>query len=476
MAVFEYRGLISASGKQVHGVRDADNPKVLRAALKREGILLTSANEDTKGGAGNRKAIDFGAMFRRVTVTDVAMMTRQLATLVGAGIPLVESVSALTEQVEKLELKRVLTQVRDRLNEGISLMKALEPHPKVFPPLYVNMVAAGEASGTLEQVLERLADFMESQARLRGKVSAALAYPALMLIIGTALISVMMVAVVPKVTQIFASLDHALPWYTATLIFVSDVLSSPQTGGFVLMLATMVCGRKAIQMRKSGPQTKEEALAKKSISGWLLGTIVLIGLIGLSIFFVVESVVGFFEGLGMGFVAGILLARFVAFLGTPPGRLWRDTRALRMPIFGPLFRMLAVARFARTLSTLLEAGVPLLKCMEIVRNVIGNAKLEKTVEEAAISIREGASIAAPLKRSGDFPPIVIHMIAVGEKSGQLEKMLENVAKAYDTQVDTRVQALTSLLEPLMIIFMGGAVGFIAFSIMMPLIQMNDFVQ
>ena len=147
MAVFEYRGLVVASGKQVHGVRDADNPKVLRSALKREGILLTSAQEDTKAKAASGKKLDFGALLRRVSVIDVAMMTRQLATLVSAGIPLVESVSALTEQVDKLELKRVLTQVRDRLNEGSSLAKSLEPHPDVFPPLYVNMVAAGEASG-----------------------------------------------------------------------------------------------------------------------------------------------------------------------------------------------------------------------------------------------------------------------------------------------------------------------------------------
>src|SRR5215468_9070758 len=199
MAVFEYTGLVSASGKQVKGVRDADNAKVLRAVLKREGVLLTSANETEGAQAAKKRDIDIGAFFRSVSGADIAMMTRQLATLVNAGIPLVEAVAALTEQVDKIELKRVLTQVRDRLNEGISLAKALEPHPKVFSPLYVNMVAAGEASGTLEQVLERLADFMENSSRLRGKVVAALAYPALMAVIGTALIAIMMTAVVPKV-------------------------------------------------------------------------------------------------------------------------------------------------------------------------------------------------------------------------------------------------------------------------------------
>src|SRR3954468_1088525 len=207
MAVFVYRGLLVASGKQVSGVRDADNPKVLRTALKREGILLTEASEETGKKKGGR-AINFGAFFNRVSVSDVAMMTRQLATLVGAGIPLVESVSALTEQVEKDELKKVLANVRDDLNEGTALAKAIEPHGHIFPPIYVNMVAAGEASGTLEQVLERLADFMEGAARLRGKVTAALAYPLLMALIGTLLISVLMVAVVPKVTAIFESLDR----------------------------------------------------------------------------------------------------------------------------------------------------------------------------------------------------------------------------------------------------------------------------
>src|SRR5579864_8707400 len=214
MAVFEYRGILAVSGKNVHGVRDADNTKALRATLKREGILLTGVREEVKAKSGGRKSLDAGSIFRRVSVGDVAIMTRQLATLVSAGIPLVEAVGALIEQVEKLELKRVLTQVVDRLNEGSSLAKALEPHSHVFSNLYVSMVAAGEASGTLEAVLERLADFMESQSKLRGKVAAALAYPALMMVIGSALITVMMVVVVPKVTAIFESLDRALPWYT----------------------------------------------------------------------------------------------------------------------------------------------------------------------------------------------------------------------------------------------------------------------
>jgi len=407
MAVFEFRGVLASTGKPVKGVRDAENAKALRTILKRDGILLTLA-EESLAKAKSKRDIDLFKFLRRVSIDDVAIMTRQLATLVRAGIPLVDSLGALVDQVEKEELKRVLTVVREKLNEGTSFAKTLEQHPRAFPPLFVNMVAAGEASGTLEQVLERLADFMEAQSRLRGKVGAALAYPILMMIIGTTLISVLMVAVVPKVTTIFESMDRALPWYTQVLIATSNFAAN---------------------------------------YWWLL-----LGLLG------------------------IFVWRFRKWKKTKEGRLKWDGFTLRTPIFGKLLQMLAVARFAKTLATLLAAGVPLLKAMDIVCNVLDNALLEEVVREATGSIREGESIADPLKRSGQFPPIVTHMIAVGEKSGQLEQMLESVATAYDAQVETRVQALTSLLEPLMIVFMGGAVAFIAFSILMPLIQMNEFVQ
>src|SRR5689334_9426635 len=225
MAVFEFRGVVASTGKAVKGVRDAENAKALRSLLRRDGILLTLATEEAAAKAKKKGDIDLLKFFRRIGAADIAVMTRQLATLVRAGIPLVDAIGALVDQVEKEELKRVLTVVREKLNEGTSFAKALEQHPKAFPPIFINMVAAGEASGTLEQVLERLADFMEGQARLRAKVSAALAYPVLMAIIGTLLISVLMVAVVPKVTAIFESLDRALPWYTQVLIGTSNFLA-----------------------------------------------------------------------------------------------------------------------------------------------------------------------------------------------------------------------------------------------------------
>src|SRR5687768_840664 len=211
MAVYEYRGIQIDSGKPVKGFRDADNAKALRALLRRDGVLLTLATEENERKARTKRDIDLFAFFRRPSSSDIAVMTRQLATLVRAGVPLVDSIAALTEQVEKESLVKVLTSVRENLNEGTSFAKSLEMHPKVFPPLYVNMVAAGEASGTLESVLERLADFMEGQARLKGKVVSALAYPVLMMIIGTVMVGVLMVAVVPKVASIFENLGQALP-------------------------------------------------------------------------------------------------------------------------------------------------------------------------------------------------------------------------------------------------------------------------
>jgi general secretion pathway protein F len=406
VAVFEYRGILVGTGKPVKGVRDAENAKTLRAALRKDGVLLTVATEGKIAEAKSKKNIKLFEFFGRPSTSDVAILTRQLATLIGAGIPLFESLAALVEQVENEQLKRALTAVREQVREGTSFAKALEAHPTIFPPLYVNMVRAGEASGTLQQVLERLTQFMESQAKLKGKVTSALAYPILMAIIGTTLVSILMVAVVPNVTTIFASMDQALPWYTALLIATSDFMSS---------------------------------------YWWLLLTA-----LGLTIFF------------------------FRRWLGTTKGRLQWDGFLLRVPVFGKLVLMLSIARFARTLATLLSSGVALLQAMDIVSNVLGNAALEKVVLEAISSIREGQSIAEPLKRSGRFPPIVTHMITIGEKSGQLESMLESVSNAYDTEVENKVQMLTSLLEPLIIVMMGGIVGFIAVSILMPLIQMSSF--
>ena len=408
MAVFEFRGVEVTTGKAVKGFRDAENPKALRIALRRDGVMLTQATEESERKEKDKRKIDLFAVFKRPGASDVAVMTRQLATLVRAGVPLLESIAALTEQVENEQLVRILTNVRESLNAGTSFAKSLEAHPKTFPALYVNMIAAGEASGTLEAVLERLADFMEGQARLKSKVAGALAYPILLSIIGSGLVGFLMVGVIPKVKTVFDSLGQALPWYTQLLIIVSDIVA-----GY----------------------------------WWLI-----FGLLGVGIWL------------------------FRRWKRTPKGKLRWDVFMLRAPLFGRLNLLVAVARFSRTLSTLLSSGVQLLQAMEIGRNVLENAKLEAVVSDAIGSIRGGESIAEPLKRSKAFPPMVTHMIAVGEKTGQLESMLENVSRSYEADVEIRVAALTSLLEPVMIVILGGVVGFIAIAILMPLIQMNQLVE
>lgn len=408
MAVFEYSGISSKNGKSVKGYRDAENLRALRVVLKKEGILLTSAQEGSEKKQRRKGDVDALAFLRRISQAEVAVMTRQLATLIRAGIPLVEAISALTEQVENEQLVRVLAALRDNLREGTAFARALSIHPKVFPPLYVNMVAAGEASGNLEAVMERLADFMENQSRLKGKVLSALAYPMAMAVFATGLVTFLMMTVVPKLTSIFDNLGQELPWYTQVLIFASSTLS-----GY----------------------------------WWLL----------LLVF-------------------GGAFYWFRRWKSTEEGTLRWDTMRLSFPIFGRLLLLVSLARFTRTLATLLASGVQLLQAMEIGKNVMENARLEGVIAEAIGSIREGESIAEPLKRSGAFPPMVTHMIAVGEKSGQLEQMLENVCRAYEAEVETKVATMTSLLEPIMIAVMGGAVGFIVISIMMPLVQMNNLVE
>ncbi|MFO0693447.1 MAG: type II secretion system inner membrane protein GspF [Polyangiales bacterium] len=407
MPVFVFEGL-DAKGKKIKGVRDADSPKALRNLLKREGVLATQVLEQSEAKKKQGRDIDLGKMFRRVGTMEVAVATRQLAVLVRSGIPLVEALTALIDQLDQPELKEAFTNARNRVNEGSSFADALRAHPKIFEVLYVNMVAAGEASGTLEAVLARLSDFLDSQAKLKGKVGSALAYPAFMAVMTFVILIVMMTVVVPKVTAVFEDFDRGLPWYTEVLIFTSNALIH---------------------------------------YWWLLG----------------------------GMLGGAIYA-FRRWLSTPEGRKSFDAKVLKAPIFGQLLLMVAVSRFARTLATLLKSGVPVLQAMEITRNVLGNTKLMEVVENARTSVREGEGIAKPLRQSGAFPPIVTHMISIGEKSGQLEEMLEHVATAYDTQVDLRVAAMTSLLEPLIIVIMGGVSGGIAFAILMPLLQLNEFVQ
>jgi general secretion pathway protein F len=411
MAVYEFKGF-NSGGKAVKGLREADSSKALRGLLRKEGVMATDIKETggkkgvkSSGGLLSRE-VEFQA-FQRVSVEELGIATRQLATLLQAGVPMIESLTAIIDQVENRALKRIFAGIKSDVNEGSSLADAMGKH-KPFTHVYVNMVRAGETSGTLDIVLERLADFTEGQAQLRSKVIGSMMYPVIMILVGAGVLGILFTVVVPRITRIFEHANVQLPIQTRILIFLSGTARD---------------------------------------YWWLITALLVVGTYALS-----------------------------KWLKTKKGRAAWDRLSLHIPIFGTVFRMVAVARFARTLSTLLTAGVPLLTSLDIVRNVVANDVLARAVDDTRDAVREGADIATPLKKSQQFPPMVIHMVAIGEKSGQLEGMLNRVASAYEQQVETRVSMLTSLLEPIMILAMGGTVGFIVFSILMPILQMNTLIK
>ena len=404
MPVFEYRAL-DAGGKTIEGLKEAESPKTLRSVLRRDGLYLTAVlGEQAAARAAAREVSVRRWVGGRIRADDVAGVTRQRAVLTGAGVPLAEALAALVDQVDHERLKKVISNVKQRVNEGSSLADALKAHPRVFSDLYVNMIRAGESSGALEVVLKRLADFTESQARLRAKVVATLTYPVVMVGFSAVILGILFTYVIPKITKVLEDAKVALPWTTRALIAFSTF-----------------------------------------VHDW-------------------------WWALALGFA--LFLVGVARWRRTPAGRARWDVWVLELPVFGGLIRQIAIARFSRTLATLLKSGVPLLSSLDIVKNIVGNTRLARVVEESRDAIREGESIAAPLRRSGEFPPLVYHMVAIGERSGQLEEMLGNVADAYDSQVETKVAALTSLLEPAMIVFMGLAVAFIVFSVLMPILQIN----
>lgn len=409
MPAYAYTGL-SKAGKTVKGIENADNVAALKGNLKRIGIFLTAVSETNvntpaAAGAGMSREVDLTALFDRISQKLVARNTRLLATLLCAGVTLPEALQALTEQVESRRFKGVLSDVANRVNEGSSLADAVARYPDVFLPLFVNMVRAGEASGSLETVLLRIADFMDQQEELKGKVTSAMIYPIIMTVLSGGIVMMLMINVVPQITDMFDGMNAELPWNTKFLIWISNLLADY----------------------------------------WFL-----------------------FLAAGSG-----LVWLFRRWRATEIGRATFDTVVLKVPIVGDLARKLAIARFARTLATMLASGVQLLQALDIVRSLLGNYVLEKVVGTARDNIREGEGIAPALKRSGEFPTLVTHMIAVGERSGQLEQMLVDVANAYDREVNTALTRMTAMLEPLMIVAMGGSVGFIVFSIMQPIMMLNE---
>ena len=413
MPVYQYRGY-KADGGAATGIVDAESPKVARLKLRKDGVFPTEMleQEGATRGMTSRSEPASGASLRHrsqiLTVTDVALMTRQLATLLVAGLPLVDALGVLMDQTEKKTIKGLIADVREAIRGGASYSAVLERYPRDFSSIYVHMVRAGEASGALDQILFRLAEFLEKQLALKHKVTNAILYPAIMLVVGTLVLFFLVTFVVPKITAVFAHSKQALPWPTVVLMEVSHFCSDY----------------------------------------WM----VLLGMI----------------------LVGLWSVRRVK--KTETGQLMTDRLLLKLPLIGQVARMVSISRLTTTLATMLSSGVQLLEALDVSRRVMNNRVLEHAVEEARQNIREGETIAEPLKRSGHFPPLVTHMIAVGEKSGEMEEMLRRIGQIYDGEVDRVITRFTSLLEPVMIVVMGVIVLFIVVAILLPIFEMGQMVK
>ncbi len=419
MPVYRYQAL-NAAGKAVKGQLDAESAKHAKAKLKSDKLLVTDITEiskskpaksDSSNAKPNAKSRlvnlrgRLAQSLQSISIQELSMFTRQLAVLLRAGIPLVETLSVMLEQTEKEGLQQTLGQIRDDVNEGSSLADALARHPSVFNSLYVNMVRAGESSGTLEIVLMRLADFQEGQAALKNKVVGALAYPAIIMLVMIAAMIFLVYFVIPNMLRVFEQTDMELPIYTQLLIFGVHFMRN---------------------------------------YWWLL----------------------------LGVIIAVVSA-FRRWIATDKGRYDFDQFKLRVPGIRRLVLFVAIARFSRTLGTLLKSGVDMVTSLRIVNAVVGNEIIKEIVAETERAVTEGASLAQPLKASGVFPSTVTHMIAAGEKSGELEDMLLRVAETYERQVESYTVIMTSWLEPMIIIMMTGMVGFILASVLLPMMQMNE---
>lgn len=408
MPIFEYEAL-NSSGKLVRGMVDAESARSARAKLRGQGIYPTRLKEEserpsTASSLQSLRSLLLGRIKRR----DLALAFRQLATLVEAGIPLTSSLTALTEQLSNPLLKKIFTQVRERVREGSSLADAFALHPQVFSRLFIGMVKAGEASGALPLTLTRWADFSEHQVDLQERIRAAMTYPLFMFLVGVGVLFFLLTFVVPTVTKIFSDLGQALPLPTLILISVSNFFNR---------------------------------------FWWLLL---------LAIFFL-----GFF---------------IKKYWSSEAGAMLRDRWKLKLPLFGDVHHKLVISRWARTMATLLQGGLPLLSALEISQEVAGNILFRKALSRTWERVREGGEMSLALRENGLFPALVLEMVAVGEKSGQLERLLEKVAVHLENEVEIDIRRRMSLLEPIMILIMGVGVGFIALSVLLPILEMSQAIR
>ncbi len=372
--------------------------------LRSRHLIVISIDEEKKS------QFSFGALSNKtssITTEDIILFSRQMATMVDAGIPILQTMEALEEQTVNPSFKKVLGTIRDDIRLGTSLSAAFAKHNKVFDNLFVNMLKVGESGGVLTVVLDRLSSYMEKTAKLKRKVQGAMIYPAVVVSMALLITTGLIVKVVPTFASIYSSFGRELPAMTQFLLDLSSTIRNN-------------------------------------------GVFILAGLFG------------------AGFA-------FVSYQKTPAGAYHIDNLKLKMPVFGVLICKVAVSRFCRTLSVLVQSGVPILEGLEIVRKTIGNRVLEKLMEDVIQSVREGESIAAPLSRSRVFPSMVTKMISIGEQSGQLDKMLIKVSDFFDEQVDAMVETLTSLIEPFVIGFLGIVIGFVVIALFMPIISMTQMI-
>jgi general secretion pathway protein F len=408
MPVYEYTAL-DKGGKSLSGIIDADSAMAARHKLRGTGIYPVEIKETFARPKDQTSApTSFSALFRGVKASELSATTRQLAILLAAGVPLVSALEGMIGQIENPTFKRILAQVKESVNEGNSLAFSLSQHPKIFSQIYVNMIRAGEASGSLDVVLDRLAEFSEHQQALRGRFRSALAYPIFMACVATLILFFLMTFIMPNIMRIFSEMQQTLPTSTVLLMGFSNLLKS---------------------------------------YWWMI----------------------FLAAAG-----GALLLK--QFKKSAKGQYLWDEMKIRLPIVGPINRKMALARFGRTLGSLLQSGVPLLAALEIVRNIVNNVPIAQIIDKTADDIQEGKTLATPLSQSRWFPSIMVQMITVGEQSGELEKMLNKIADMYEEEAQSRIMAVTAMLEPAMILCMGLVVGFIVVSVLLPIFEMNQLVR
>jgi type IV pilus assembly protein PilC len=390
------------NGHTIVGTMDANSESEIIEALHKKELIIVLIEQAKK-----RAVFSIRTTSSKVKLEDLVIFARQLATMIDAGIPLVHALGILSEQIESKGLQDVVSQVRRDIEAGMSFCDALAKHPKVFSELFINMAKAGETSGMLDEVLDRLASYLENVAALTHKIQSSLVYPAVVITMSMLITAVLLLKVVPTFKNIFEVLGGELPMPTQVLIFASDMLRK----NFLLM------------------------------AGFL-------------------------------FAAGFALSKYIA---TPRGRYQFDKFKLHAPVLGPLFRKVAVAKFARTFSTLVKSGVSILSALEIVSKSSGNKVLEESVLYCSKAVRDGEPISRPLSKNGVFPPMVCRMIGVGEQTGQLEKMLSKIADFYDEQVNAATAAMTSLIEPLVISFLGIVVGGIVIALFLPVFKISQLI-